>query len=106
MNIYSEVKNQYPHLSDRDVERIIDKAKMFYYGYQFPCEPKLCGCERPLTSFFARTWVLSACDELIERLGFNSAAGYKENGISWTFDGAELSDRLVGLIKPEIGVIK
>jgi hypothetical protein len=54
----------------------------------------------------AQQWLLSACDEIVERLGFNSATGYRENGVNWSFDGAQLSDRLVSLIKPTVGVIR
>lgn len=106
MNFYEEVKTQYPYLSDSDIVRVVNKAKMFYYSLKYPCEPSFCECDKPISSFVDKQWILSACDELIERLGFNSAVGYRENGVSWTFDGAELSDRLVGLIKPVIGVIK
>jgi hypothetical protein len=48
---------------------------------------------------------LSACDEIIERLGFNSAVGYKENGVSWSFDGAQLSNKLCSLVTPISSVI-
>ena len=77
MDFISQVKRKYPYLATEDISSIVDK-----------------------------NWVLAACDEMIERLGFNSATGYRENGVTWTFDGAELSNRLVSLIKPTIGVIK
>ena len=106
MDFIAQVKKQYGYINDNDIKRIVDKAKMFYYGAMFPCEPYVSENTRPINTFFAQQWVLTACDELIERLGFNSAVGYKENGISWNFDGAQISDRLMGLIKPTIGVIK
>ena len=43
--------------------------------------------------------------EIAQRNGFNSAIGYRENGITFEFDGAWVSDRLVNSIKPIIGVI-
>jgi hypothetical protein len=49
--------------------------------------------------------VFMICEEIAQRNGFNSATGYKENGISYNFDGAWLSDRVVNSIKPIIGVI-
>ena len=42
-------------------------------------------------------------EELIERLGFSSAIGYRENGMAWTFDNAQISQSLMGLIRPTIG---
>ena len=104
MYFVAKVTQKYPYLDNSDVVSIVDKAKMFYYAIKYPCEPNASEDTRPIVSFVAKTWILSACDELIERLGFNTALGYKENGISWTFDGAYLSERLINLIKPVVGV--
>ena len=106
MDFIVEVKNKYSYLKDNDIQSIVNRAKMFYYGAMFPCEPYISEETRPIDTFFGQQWILSACDELIERLGFSSAIGYRENSISWTFDNAHLSDRLMNLIKPTIGVIK
>ena len=105
MDFIATVKNKYG-LTLEDTTAIVNRAKMFYYGLKYPCDPLANESTRPIVGFFAQQWILSACDELVERLGFNSATGYRENGVTWTFDGAELSNRLVSLIKPTIGVIK
>ena len=106
MDFIAQVKSKYPHLATEDATSLVDKAKMFYYGFQYPCEPFAEETEKPIITFVGQRWILAACDEMVERLGFNSAIGYRENGVTWTFDGAELSDRLVSLIKPTIGVLK
>ena len=105
MDFVERVKTKYPYLSDADCKDLVEKAKMFYYALQFPCAPEVNENSRPITSFVAQRWILSAVDELVERLGFNSAIGYKENGVSWTFDNAELSDKLCSLIVPVMGSI-
>lgn len=105
MDFNAQVKTKYPYLTTEDVFEIVEKAKMFYFALKFPCEPNVSENERPINSFVAERWILAACDELIDRLGFSSAIAYKENGVSWSFDNAELSDRLVSLIKPTIGVV-
>ena len=105
MDFDAVVKSKYPWLSTEEATAIANKARMFYYGLKYPCEPLLSPKEKPIVGFFAENWILSACDEIVERLGFNSAVGYRENGVNWTFDGAELSDRLVSLIKPTVGVL-
>lgn len=107
MDFVEKVKTKYPYLKN-DTElatAIVDKAKMFYYALQYPCNPTASEETHPIDTFVAQNWVLSACDELMERLGFSSAVAYKENGVSWSLDGAQLSDRLCGLIKPIIGVV-
>lgn len=106
MDFVSQVKKKYPYMAIEDVSSVVNKAKMFYYGLKYPCEPLLTEAEKPIEGLVAEIWIMSACDEIVERLGFSSSVGYKENGINWSFDGAQLSDRLVSLIKPTIGVIK
>lgn len=108
MDFIAQIKIKYPHLENDTnlISAIVDKAKMFYYGAMFPCEPFIDETKHPINTFFGKQWILSACDELIDRLGFSSAVAYKENGISWNFDNAHLSNRLMDLIKPTIGVIK
>ena len=105
MDFVARVKTKYPYLNEIDVSDIVDKAKMFYYCLRYPCAPNANEETKPIDSFVASRWILSACDEIIERLGFNSAIGYRENGMSWQFDQAELSKSLCDLIKPIAGVI-
>ncbi len=101
----SKVKSKYPHMAIEDIVDIVNKAKMLYFSAKFPCEPYADEKTRPIDGFIAQNWVLACCDELIERLGFNSAVAYKENGVLWSFDNAQVSDRLLSLIKPTIGTI-
>lgn len=87
-------------LTPDDAHRIVNRAKAIYYGLKYPFEPLANESTHPINSFVAKNWISMACDELVERLGFNSAVGYKENGMSWTFDNAQLSNRLVSMIIP------
>lgn len=105
MDFEAKIKTKYPHLEETDITEIVEKAKTIYYSLRYPSEPNACEETRPLTTYKAQNWVVMACDDIIARLGFNNATGYRENGITWTFDGAEISERLVSLIKPVIGVI-
>lgn len=106
MDFNATIRIKYPHLTDDDVCAIVDKAKAIYYSLRYPSEPNACEKTRPLSTFKAQQWVLMACDDIVARLGFNNATGYHENGLSWSFDGAEISERLVSLVKPVVGVIK
>lgn len=106
MNFNAIMKTKYSHLSDEDIEGIVDKAKAIYYSLRYPSEPNACETTRPINTFKAQQWIIMACDDIIARLGFNNVTGYHENGLTWTFDGAEISERLVSLVKPIVGVIK
>lgn len=105
MDFIATVKSKYGLTVD-DATAIVNRAKMFYYGLKYPCDPLADETTRPIQRFVDEQWVLTACDELVERLGFNSAVGYRENSVNWSFDGAQLSERLVSLIKPVVGVVK
>ena len=105
MDFVEKISTKYPYLGKEDISDIVNKAKMFYYCLRYPCDLNANEETRPISSFVATNWVLSACEEMIERLGFNSATGYRENGISWEFDQAELSQKLCDSIKPVAGVI-
>jgi hypothetical protein len=105
MDFATYIKTKYDWLTPKDVSLIINKAKMFYYGLRYPYKNIIAEEQVPIYGFFEENWILSACDEIIERLGFNSAVGYKENGVSWSFDGAQLSNKLCSLVTPISSVI-
>ena len=101
----SLMKSKYDYLEIKDIVNIVNKAKLIFFTTKYPCEPWVDETTRPITSFVDKSWISMCCDELVDRLGFSSAIAYKENGVSWTFDNAQVSDRLISLIKPIIGVV-
>lgn len=106
MDFIARVKTKYDWLSDEIVADIVDRAKMFYYNLAYPCDMSVDETTYPIIGFRAEQWILAACDEIIERLGFSSALGYRENGVSWTFDNCHLSQFLISQIPPVVGVIR
>lgn len=105
MDFASQLRNSYPYLTAEDAVRIVKRAKMYYYGRKYPYEPSADDKTRPITTFKDQMWILEACDELVERLGFSSATAYRENGVSWTFDNAKLSRTLLSQIIPIAGAL-
>ena len=105
MDLVNEVRSEYSWLSLEEASRIVNKATAIYYRLRYPCEPTASPQTRPIDTFMDKQDVLWICDEIAQRNGFNTATGYKENGINLTFDGAWVSERLVNSIKPIIGVI-
>lgn len=106
MDFSARVKTKYTWLSDNDVASIVDRAKMFYYNLAYPADLSVDEDTYPIVGFRAESWVLTAIDEIVERLGFNSAIGYKENGVVWTFDNCHLSNFLIMQVPPVVGVVK
>lgn len=105
MDFEAQVKSKYPYMCSSDITRVVNKAKAFYYMLKYPCEPSFDEKSKPIVYFTEQQWILMTCDELIERLGFNSSTGYKENSVSWTFDNSQLSLTLINLITPICGVL-
>lgn len=105
MDLIARVSAKYDYLTIEDVMRVVDKAKMFYYSLRYPCDLSIDEETHPIKGLREREWILTACDEIIERLGISSSVAYTENGVHWNFDGAELSDRLVNMIVPVASVI-
>ena len=104
MDFELRVKNKYG-LTDEEANDFVESAKGFFYLLRYPSEPNADEITRPIETFLDQQLVLRICDEIAQRNGFNTLVGYKENGCSFECDVAWLSDRLVGLIKPVIGVI-
>ncbi len=105
MDFVTEITTAYPYLSVEDAKRIVNRAKMYYYGRKYPYRLNVDEKTKPIVTFKDRMWILEACEELIERLGFSSALAYRENGISWTFDNTKLSRTLLSQIIPIAGGI-
>lgn len=105
MDFCTEFNVRYPHISSiEDVERIVNKAKFIYYASKYPYEtsPEK---DHPIKTFMEKETFWQITDELIDKLGFSSAIGYRENGISWNFDDAWVSRFTQKLITPKAKTI-
>lgn len=106
MVIVDKVKSKYPWLTVGEVSDLVDNAIGWYYALRYPCEPFADEKTRPIASFMDEWAVTRICDEIAQRNGFNTALGYRENGIQFNFDSAWISQALKDAIVPIIGVIK
>ena len=105
MELIAKLRTKYSWLSLAEATQLVEQATALFYRLRYPCEPTASPETHPITSFRDVQDVLWICDEIAQRNGFNSAIGYRENGINFEFDGAWVSERLVNSIKPIIGVI-
>jgi hypothetical protein len=97
---------KYPYLSASDIDDIVAKAKMFYYGIVYKAYPTADETDYSIEVLRNETWIKACCDEIVERNGISSATGYKENGLSIDFDNAQISLALINMLTPVVGVIK
>ena len=104
-SISVNVKMKYPWLTVEEATALVTNATGWFYALRYPCEPTASPETHPLDNFMDKWAVERICDEIAQRNGFNTALGYRENGISFTFDGAWISESLRSSIIPIMGVI-
>ena len=104
-SISVNVRIKYPWLSTSEAKSLTNNAIGWFYSLRYPCEPNANPESHPIESFMDKWAVERICDEIAQRNGFNTALGYRENGIQFTFDSAWISDALRSSIVPIAGVI-
>lgn len=106
MDLKVEVKNKYSYLSDKEIELFINKAKAVAIDQLYPNDLSVNYLSFDWTNPRFDMWLLDCIDELVERVGISSVTSYKENGISWTFDRAGVSQALLDRLPRNIGIIR
>lgn len=104
-SILTSVQTKYSYLTSEEATELVENAKGWFYALRYPCEPNVSEETRPIVAYMDIWAVKRLCDEIAERNGFNSALGYRENGITFTFDGAWISESLKKAISPIAGVV-
>ena len=103
--IVAKIRIKYSWLSQEEATELVNNGIGWFYSLRYPCEPSANPENRPLDTFMDIWAVERLCDEIAQRNGFNTALGYRENGISFTFDSAWISEALRKAIVPIVGVI-
>lgn len=103
--IVGKVRIKYPWLRYEEAVELVDNGIGWFYSLRYPCEPTASPENRPIDTFMDIWAVERLCDEIAQRNGFNTALGYRENGVSFTFDSAWISETLRKAIVPIVGVI-
>lgn len=106
MDLKVEIKSKYEYLSDREVDLFINKAKAIAIDQLYPNDLSINYLTFDWTNPRFDMWLLDCVDELVERVGISSVTSYKENGMSWTFDRAGVSQSLLDRLPRNIGIIR
>lgn len=104
-NILMSIKGKYPYLSNEQITELVENAKGWFYSLRYPCEPNVSEETRPIVAFMDKWAVKTICDEIAQRNGFNTALGYRENGVQFTFDSAWISESVKKAIMPIAGIL-
>lgn len=106
MDLRVTINVKYPHLPIDDVELFINKAKAIAIDQLYPNDLSINYLTFDWTNPRFDMWLLDCVDELVERVGISSVTSYKENGMSWTFDRAGVSQALLDRLPRNIGIIR
>ena len=106
MDLKVEIKSKYEHLSDREVDLFINKAKAIAIDQLYPNDLSINYLTFDWTNPRFDMWLIDCVDELVERVGISGVTSYKENGMSWTFDRAGVSQALLDRLPRNIGIIR
>ena len=104
-NIKEKIKSKYSYLTSEEVDELVENAIGWFYSLRYPCAPNVSQETQPIVSYMDKWCVKRLCDEIAQRNGFNTALGYRENGIQFTFDSAWISDSLKSAITPIAGIV-
>lgn len=106
MDLKNEIKSKYAYLEDREVDLFINRAKAIAIDQLYPNDLSVNYLEFQWTNPRFDMWLLDCVDELVERVGLSSVTSYKENGMSWTFDRAGVSQSLLDRLPRQVGIIR
>lgn len=104
-NIKENVKSKYSYLTSEEIDDLVENAIGWFYALRYPCDSTVNEENRPIVSYMDKWCIKRLCDEIAERNGFNTALGYRENGIQFTFDSAWISNSLKSAIIPIAGIV-
>jgi hypothetical protein len=106
MDLHEVIERKYAYMSYDEVEMFINKAKSIAIDQLYPNDLSINYINFDWTNPRFDMWLLDCVDELVERVGISSVTSYKENGMSWTFDRAGVSQALLDRLPRNIGIIR
>lgn len=99
-------KSKYNYMKDSEIDLFIIRAKAIAIDQLYPNDLSINYLTFDWTNPRFDMWLLDCVDELVERVGISSVTSYKENGMSWTFDRAGVSQALLDRLPRNIGIIR
>ena len=106
MDLVKIVNKKYDYMEVDEVRLLLNKAKSIAVEQLYPNDLSVNYLNFDFDNPRFTMWLLDCVDELVERAGISSVTSYKENGMSWTFDRAGVSQALLDRLPRNIGIIR
>lgn len=96
-------KKKYDYMDSDEIGMLFDIAQDIYLNNKYPFKDVYEVSEKDFKKH--PTWFLRCIQEIIDLQGLNNIVGYSENGVSFKFDKAGISNSLLDEIMSEAGVV-
>lgn len=106
VDVLDVLTTKYSYMNEEDVELFLIKAKAIAVEQLYPNDLSINYLTFDWTNPRFDIWLMDCVDELVERVGISSVTSYRENGMSWTFDRAGVSQALLDRLPRNIGIIR
>lgn len=111
MELLDRLKTRLPEAADGTqdalLEELILSAKEKFLELRYPVtEPPTDENGQPAVESRWHGWIISAAVELYAKMGAESEVSHSENGISRSYQSADLSTDLCGRVTPVVGIIR
>lgn len=106
MDLVKIVNKKYDYMEVDEVRLLLNKARSIAVEQLYPNDLSVNYLNFDFDNPRFDMWLLDCVDELVERVGISSVTSYKENGMSWTFDRAGVSQALLDRLPRNIGIIR
>ena len=106
VDVLDTLTTKYSYMDEEEVELFLNKAKSLAVEQLYPNDLSINYLTFDWTNPRFDLWLIDCVDELVERVGMSSVTSYHENGMSWTFDRAGVSQALLDRLPRNIGIIR
>lgn len=106
VDVLDTLTTKYSYMDEEEVELLLTKAKAIAIDQLYPNDLSINYLTFDWTNPRFDMWLLDCVDELVERMGISSVTSYRENGMSWTFDRAGVSQALLDRLPRNIGIVR
>ena len=106
MDLKVTIQKAYSYLEDSDIELLVNRAKSIALDQLYPNDLSVNYTTFNWNNERLTMWLYDCVVELIERTGISSVTSYRENGMSWTFGRAGVSQALLDRLPRSIGIVK
>ena len=106
MDLVKIVKKKYDYMDFDEGRLLLNKAKSIAVEQLYPNDLSVNYLNFDFDNPRFDMWLLDCVDEIVERAGISSVTSYRENGMSWTFDRAGVSQALLDRLPRNISVIR